>query len=160
MSIFHFVGCVISCKPMTSALEDCFEWARRYGAKTLASQDGQGLFVQFDATDPQLILFACRTAHSVSPPMLRFGFASAVKEAGGVGREARVGERSILQACDLASVAQPGQVLLSSQLGSLLQLAEFAPHARLRPTRVGFPDGRMGSAYQVEPHGAVPTGAA
>jgi len=160
MNIFHFVGCVISSKATTSAVEDCLEWTRRYGAKALANQNGQGLFVQFDAPGPHLILYACRTAQMVHPPMLRFGFASAVKETGGVGQEARVGERSVLQACDLASAAQPGQVLVSSQLGSLLQLAQFEPHARLRPTRVSLPDGRMGSAYEVEPRGAAPAGAA
>jgi len=160
MSIFHFVGCVKSDKPKSSALEVCLDWARRHGAQLLAQGDGHGVFVQFDAPGPQLILFACRAAHLVSPPLLSFGFASAVKETGGVRREARVGERSILLACDLAGAAQPGQVLLSSQLGSLLELAEFEPHARLRPMRMAMPDGRAGSAYTVEMRGAAPAGAA
>jgi hypothetical protein len=42
-------------------------------------------------------------------------------------------------------------VLISSQLASLLQLAELEPHERLLSTRVVLPNGRPASAYLVEP---------
>jgi len=45
-------------------------------------------------------------------------------------------------------------------IGSLLQLAELEPHERMRPMRVALPDGRMGSAYAVEPRRVAPAGAA
>jgi hypothetical protein len=157
---FHIVGCVLATQPETTALDECIEWTRRYGAETLAHEGGKAVFVQFDAPSAQLILHACRTALSARPPPLRFGFASAIKETGGANGAPRVGERGVLQALGLAAAAQPGQVLLSSQLGSLLQLAELEPHERMRPMRVALPDGRMGSAYAVEPRRVAPAGAA
>ncbi len=157
---FHIVGCVLATQPETAAVDECIEWTRRYGAETLAHEGGKAVFVQFDAPSAQLILHACRTALSGRLPMLRFGFASAIKETGGADGAARAGQRGVLQACDLAAAAQPGQVLLSSQLGSLLQLAELEPHERMRPMRVAMPDGRTGSAYEVEPRRAAPAGAA
>ena len=55
---------------------------------------------------------------------------------------------------DLAAAARPGQVLISSQLGSLLQLADLEPHERLLSTRVVLPDGRPASAFLVQPRRA------
>lgn len=157
---FHIVGCVMATQPESPAVDDCLEWTRRHGAQTLVHEGGEAVFVQFDAPSAQLILHACRTVVAGRPPMLRFGFASAIKETGGADGGARAGERGVLQACDLAAAAQPGQVLLSSQLGSLLQLAELEPHERMRPTRVVMPDGRMGSAYKVELRRVAPAGKA
>lgn len=124
---------------------------RRHGADILAQDDREAIFVQFDATGAQLILFGCRTAVSRRQPQLRFGFASGVKEGAAADGPPRVGERGILQARDLAAAARPGQVLLSSQLGSLLQLARLEPHDRLQSRRVCLADGRPASAYAVEP---------
>jgi hypothetical protein len=147
---FHIAGCVLASEPDPAAIGDALDWVRRCGASIL-SQDGRHLmFVRFDAGDGQLVLFGCRAAMARRPPNLRFGYASVVKEAGSSGQP-RAAERGLTQARDLAGVAQPGQVLLSSQLGSLLQVAEVEPHQRLRPVRVPMPGGRTGSAYVVEP---------
>ena len=153
----HIVGCVLAAAPDAGAINDCVEWARRFGAHILDCDESRAVFVQFDAISAQVILFGCRTALSRKPPLLRFGFASAVKEAA-AGGEPRAGERGILQACDLAAAAQPGQVLLSSQLGSLLEVAQIEPFERLRGTRLPLPDGRIASAYEVEPRRAAAAG--
>ena len=157
---FHIVGCVRATRPETAAVDECIAWARRYGAETLAHEGGEAVFVQFDAPSAQLILHACRAVLLSTPPVLRFGFASAIKETGGPDGAARAGQRGVLQARDLAAAARPGQVLLSSQLGSLLQLAELEPQERMRPMRVKLPDGRIGAAYEVELRRAAPAGAA
>lgn len=147
---FHIVGCVVATHPDAGAIDECVGWMRRHEAEVLAQNDREAVFVRFDASDAQMILFSCNTAMLRSPPMLRFGFASGVKE-GGRGKPPRMGERGIAQACDLAGAAQSGQVLLSSQLGSLLQVAQVEPSQRLRPIHVRLLDKRMASAYVVEP---------
>ena len=154
---FHIVGCAVAAQPDPQAMDEFVEWARRFGARMLSQDDGRAVFVQFDAAGAQLILHGCRAAASRRQPPLRFGFASAVKESSGADGEPRAGSRGVQQACDLAAAARPGQVLVSSQLGSLLQLAELEPHERLLPTRVGLPDGRPASAYRVEPRRAPPS---
>jgi hypothetical protein len=146
---FHIVGCVIAAEPDAAAIDECVEWVRRYGAVILSQDDRRAVFVRFDATSGQLILFGSRAALARRPPLLRFSYASAVKEVGADGP--RAAERGVLQACDLAGGAQPGQVLVSSQLGSLLQVAEVEPYERLHSVRVPLADGRTGSAYVVEP---------
>lgn len=147
---FHIVGCALAAEPDAAAIDEFAEWARRHGARMLSQDDRRAVFVQFDAAGTQLILHGCRSAAARRQPRLRVGFASGVKEANGPDGEARAGERGVQQACDLAAAARPGQVLLSSQLGSLLQLAQLEPHDRLLATRVGLPDGRPASAYSVE----------
>lgn len=151
---FHIVGCAVAAQPDAASIDEFVEWARRFGARMLSQDDRQAVFVQFDAAGPQLVLQGCRTAASRRQPPLRFGFAAGVKEANGADGEARAGSRGIQQACDLAAAARPGQVLISSQLGSLLQLAQLEPHDRMLPTRVGLPDGRPASAFLVEPRRA------
>ena len=151
---FHIVGCAVAAQPDPEAMDEFVDWARRFGARLLSQDDRQSVFVQFDAAGAQLILHGCRTAASRRQPALRFGFASGVKEVDGPGGESRVGSRGVQQACDLAAAARPGQVLLSSQLGSLLQLAQLEPCERLLPRRVVLPDGRPASAFLVEPRRA------
>jgi class 3 adenylate cyclase len=151
---FHIVGCAVAAQADPQAMDEFVEWARRFGARMLSQDDGKAVFVQLDAAGAQLIMHGCRTAASRRQPPLRFGFASGVKEASAADGEPRVGERGLRQACDLAAAARPGQVLISSQLGSLLQLAELEPHDRLLSTRVVLPDGRPASAYAVEPRRA------
>lgn len=146
---FHIAGCVIATEPDGPAIGDCVDWARRYRAVILAQDEREAVFVRFDASGGQMILFGCRAARSRKPPLLRFGFASVVKEAGADGQP-RAAERGVTQARGLAAAAQPGQVLLSSQLGSLLQVAEVEPYQRLRSIRVPLPDGRTASGYLVE----------
>ncbi len=146
---FHIVGCVVAAQPDAAAIDQCIDWVQRQGAEVLAHNDREAVFVKFDASDAQLIVFGCRTALLRSPPLLRFGFASGVKE-GSRGQAPRMGERGIAQACDLAGAAQPGQALVSSQLGSLLQVAKFEPAERLRSQQVQLLDGRKASAYAVE----------
>jgi len=153
---FHIAGCVITAQPDAAAIDYCVEWARRHGAEILSHDDRMALFVQFDATSGRLILFGCGTAQARKPPTLRFAYASAVKEAAGADGQRRAGERGLVQAGDLAAAAQPGQVLLSSQLGSLLQVAQVEPFGRMRPMRVALADGRTASAYAVEPRLASP----
>ena len=153
----HIVGCVLAAAPDAGAINDCVEWARRFGAHILDCDESRAVFVQFDAAAAQLVLLGCRAALSRKPPLLRFGYASVVKEGGADGLP-RAGERGVAQARDLAAAAQPGQVLLSSQLGSLLQMADLEPHQRLRQTRVPLADGRMASAYEVEPLRAAQVG--
>lgn len=150
-SRFHIIGCALATQPEVAAMDEFIEWARRFGARLLSQDGRKAVFVQFDAAGAQLILQGCRSAAFRRPPAMRFGFASGVKEANGADGEPRIGSRGIQQACDLAAAARPGQVLVSSQLGSLLQLAKLEPHERLLPTRVGLPDGRPASAYSVEP---------
>lgn len=146
----HIIGCAVAAEPAAEVMDEFIEWARRFGGRMLSVNDRKVVFVQFDAEGSQLILHGCRTAASRREPRLGFGFASAVKEANGAGGTPRAGERSVQQACDLAAAARPGQVLISSQLGSLLQLAELEPQERMLPTRVGLPDGRPASAFSVE----------
>jgi class 3 adenylate cyclase len=148
---FHIVGCAVAAQPDQEAIDEFVEWARRFGALVLSQDDGKAVFVQYDAAGAQLILHGCRTAASRRQPPLRFGFASGVKEANGPGGAPRVGSRGLQQACDLAAAARPGQVLVSSQLGSLLQLAELEPCERLLSRRLVLPDGRPASAFLVEP---------
>lgn len=152
---FHIAGCVIAGEPDPVAIGDVLDWVRRYGATVLSHDERQATFVRFDAGGGQLVLFGCRAAMACKPPNLRFGYASLVKEVDADGQP-RAAERGLAQARDLAGAAQPGQVLLSSQLGSLLQVAEVEPHERLRSLRLPLADGRTGSAYLVEPlRGAV-----
>ena len=145
---FHIVGCVASTQP-SAAIDECIDWLRRQGAEVLAHNDREAVFVKFEAADAELILYATRTAALQRPAELRFGFASGVKEGSG-GGPPRVAERGINQACDLAGAAQGGQVLLSSQLGSLLQVARVAPAERLRSTRVQLLSGQKASAYTID----------
>jgi hypothetical protein len=148
---FHIIGCIASAQPNAAAIDECLDWVRRQDAEILAQNDLEAVFVKFDATDAELILYGCRAAAFRRPPILRFGFASGVKEsAAGSGGTPRMGERGIAQACDLAGAAQPGQVLVSSQLGSLLQVAQVDPADRLRPMHVKLLNGRMASAYTIE----------
>lgn len=154
---FHIVGCAVAAQPDPEAVDEFVEWARRFGAEILSQDDRQVLCVHLDAAGSQLIMHGCRAAAARRQPQLRFGFSSGVKEAAGADGRARVGERGIQQARDLAAAARPGQVLISSQLGSLLQLAQLEPHERLQSTRVLLPDGRPASAYIVEPRRARPT---
>jgi len=155
MTPFHIVGCVLSTETEPDAIEECLEWARRLGAEIISEDQSKAVFVRFDSNSGQLILFGCRAALARKPPVLRFGYASAVKE-GGAGGHSRAGERSIAQASDLAAAALPGQVLLSSQLGSLLQMSQAEPYQRLRSKRVMLPDGRAASTYEVEPLRGAP----
>ena len=150
-SRFHIIGCTIAAQPEPAAVDEFLDWARRYGAEVLSRDAARATFLQFDALGAQLILQGCRSAAARRPDQLRFGFASGVKEANGGAGEFRAGSRGIQQARDLAAAARPGQVLISSQLGSLLQLARLEPHERLQATRVGLPDGRPASAYLVGP---------
>jgi len=153
---FHIAGCVITAQPDAAAIDYCVDWARRHGAEVLSQDDRTAVFVQFDATSGRLILFGCGAAQARKPPTLQFAYASAVKEAAGADGQRRAGERGLVQAGDLAAAARPGQVLLSSQLGSLLQVAKMEPFERLRPMRVPLGDGRTASAYEVEPRLASP----
>jgi hypothetical protein len=146
----NIVGCVLASGAEPMAIEDCVEWARRFGAQVVSQDDRKAVFVQFEAAAAQVVLTGCRAARARKPPVLRFGYASAVRESV-AGGPPRVGERSLAQATDLATAAQPGQVLLSSQLASLLQMAELEPHERLRSLRVPLADGRTASAFEVEP---------
>lgn len=146
---FHIIGCVAAAQPATEQIAECLGWARRLQAEVLGHNDREAVFVQFDAADAQLVLGGCRAALARRPLLLRFGFASGIKEAGADGKP-RAGERGIAQACDLAGAAQPGEVLLSSQLGSLLQIAHVAPADRIHARRVPLLDGRTASAYSVE----------
>lgn len=150
----HIVGCASAAQPDPEAMGEFVDRAGRCGARVLSHSDGRAVFVQFDAAEAQLILHGCRAAASRRQSPLRFGFASGVKEADGAHGEPRAGERGVQQACDLAAAARPGQVLVSSQLGSLLQLADLEPHERLLSTRVMLPDGRPASAFLVEPRRA------
>jgi hypothetical protein len=150
----HIIGCAVTAQPDAASIDEFVEWARRYGARMLSQDDRKALFVQFDAAGTQLILHGCRAAVARRQPQLRFGFASGVREANGSDGEPRAGERGIQQACDLAAAARPAQVLISSQLGSLLQLAGLEPHERLLSTRVVLPDGRPASAFLVQPRRA------
>lgn len=147
---FHIVGCAIAAPPDAGAIDECVQWIRRYGGEVLSHDERRLVFVQFDAAGTQVILFGCRSALAHRPPRLRFGFASAVKEAGADGRP-RAGDRGVAQACDLADGALPGQTLLSSQLGTLLEMARAEPYQRLRPMRLRLPAGRTAAAYAVEP---------
>ena len=151
---FHIAGCVIATTPEAALVDDCVQWARRYGAEILSQDDRHSLFVHFDAAGAQLVLFGCRAALAQRPPRLRFGFASAVKETGAGGQ--RAGERGVQQARELAEAAQPGHTLLSSQLGSLLQMAQLEPCERLRPMHLQLVSGRTAAAYAVEPLRAGP----
>lgn len=151
---FHIIGCSLASQPDAASMDEFVDWAHRYGASMLSHDDRRVVFVQFDAAGAQLIMHGCRSAAARRPPLLRFGFASGVKEALGTDGAPRAGSRGIQQACDLAAAARPGQVLVSSQLGSLLQLAQVEPYERLLSMRVGLPDGRPASAYSVEPRRA------
>jgi hypothetical protein len=154
-AFFHIAGCVVAGEPDPVAIDEVLDWARRYGATVVSHDERLATFVRFDADGGQLVLFGCRAAMARRPPNLRFGYASLVKEVDADGQP-RAAERGLTQAQDLAAAAQPGQVLLSSQLGSLLQVAEVEPHQRLRSLRLPLADGRTGSAYLVEPlRGAV-----
>jgi hypothetical protein len=154
-AFFHIAGCVVAGEPDPVAIDEVLDWARRYGATVVSHDERLATFVRFDADGGQLVLFGCRAAMARRPPNLRFGYASLVKEVDADGQP-RAAERGLTQAQDLAGAAQPGQVLLSSQLGSLLQVAEVEPHQRLRSLRLPLADGRTGSAYLVEPlRGAV-----
>jgi hypothetical protein len=153
---FHIIGCALAARSDAAPIDEFVDWAHRCGARMLSHDDRQAVFVQFDAGGAQLIMQGCRSAAARRPPLLRFGFASGVKEAAGADGAPRAGSRGIQQACDLAAAARAGQVLVSSQLGSLLQLAQVEPYERLLPMRVGLPDGRPASAYSVEPRRAAP----
>lgn len=149
---FHIVGCVIATEPDAPQLAECLDWVQRLQAEVLGRDDRHALFAQFEAADAQLVLVGCRAAVAVRPPVLRFGFANGIKEASADGR-ARIGERGIAQAADLAAAAQPGEVLLSSQFGSLLQIAQVEPAERIHPRRVMLRDGRPASAFAVDLRG-------
>ena len=146
---FHIAGCALTEGSDPLLIGECVDWVRRYGATVLKQEDNRALFVHFDAVQAQVIMHGCRATHANKPPVLRFGFASVVKETAPDG-SARASERGLAQAADLAAAAQPGQVLVSSQLGSLLQLAEIEPAARLKAIRLPLADGRTASAYEVQ----------
>lgn len=155
----NIVGCVLASDADPAAIEDCVEWARRFGAQVVSQDSLKAVFVHFEAAAAQVVLTGCRAARARKPPVLRFGYASAVKESV-AGGPPRVGERGLAQASDLAAAAEPGQVLVSSQLASLLQMAELEPYQRLRSLRVPLADGRVASAFEVEPLRLTPAGGA
>lgn len=147
---FHIIGCVVANEPAAKAIDDCVQWIRRHEAQVLANTDREAVFYKFDAADAELILYACRAVACFQPALLRFGFASGVKEAAaGSASQSRMGERGIVQACDLAGGAKPGEVLVSSQLGSLLKIGQVEPGDRLQPHRVKLLTGQVASAYVV-----------
>lgn len=146
---FHIIGCLVAAEPAPAEVDDCLQWVRRQDAEVLASNEREAIFVKFDAADGELMLHACRAAGLHRPPLLRFAFASGIKESASGRGPPRMGERGIAQACDLAGAAQPGQVLISSQLGSLLQVAQIEPAARLHSTRVKLLSGRTAAAYAI-----------
>lgn len=149
--VLHIAGCVLADdSAAAAAIDDFVQWVRRCGTRILAQEETRAQFVQFDAATAQLVMFGCRAAFGRRPPQLRFGFASAVKESGANG-EPRASERGLAQAADLAAAALAGQVLLSSQLASLLEMAALEPYQRLRPLRLRLADGRQATAYDVAP---------
>jgi len=87
----------------------------------------------------------------VALQLMAFGYAQSLADG-----SAEAGAVAIAAGRPAAAAARAGQVLVSSQLGSLLQLAQVEPYERLLPMRVGLPDGRPASAYSVEPRRAAP----
>ncbi len=148
---FHIVVCVVASRPAADQISDVISQARLQRADILAQGEREAMFVKFDATDAQLIVLACRAVLGQEPSSLRFGFASGIKEkVAGEGGGLRISERSIAQASDLAGGAHDGEVLVSSQLGSLLEIAQIRFGFPMRPTRVNLLDGRKASAYSID----------
>ena len=148
---FHIVGCLIASRPVADLVSHVSAQALEQHAEILAHGDREAMFVKFDATDAQLIVLACRAVLMQEPAVLRFGFASGIRERSvAEGGEPRVSERSLAQASGLASGARDGEVLVSSQLGSLMQIAHINVGLPMRPTRVNLSDGRQAAAYSID----------
>ncbi|HSC01193.1 MAG TPA: hypothetical protein VLE45_14845 [Burkholderiaceae bacterium] len=140
---FQIVGCVFSPEPAAERIDEFARQARRERAVVTARSARQATVVKFGATDAQLIALACRAAGAAQGSPLRFGFACSLGDRSAPGKEgARVSSRSLTQANDLAAGARDGQVLLSTQLASLLAGAQVA----YRSKEVHLPGGRTAVA--------------
>jgi hypothetical protein len=152
---FNIVGCIHAAGAAPELLDGLLGRARKLGVEVLSRSDKETVLIQYDAEDAALITLAMRAVVTQRPSVLHVGFASGVKEMDKVGAH-RLGERGIVQATDLAAAAKAGEVLISSQLGSLLQIAQEGFASRLRPTYVRFVDGRRAAAYRIAFHEADP----
>lgn len=145
----HYVGCLVASRPMAPFIDNAMRQAESLGAQTLWRSDAEARFVCLDAPDAELIVLASRLVLAHQPSALRFGFASGVMESG-AQHEIRISRRSIAQAVELAHAAHNGEVLLSSQLGSLLQISQAQVATRLRGSHVTLDDGRRATAYWID----------
>lgn len=145
----HYVGCLCTAHAMADFLDSALDEIERAGAQMVWRSEQEARFVSLDAPDAQLVLLASRLVLTHQPPLVRFGFSSGVMEAS-LEHEIRISKRSIAQAVELARAARHGEVLLSSQLGSLLQIAQPELAARLRAGEVTLGRDRRASAYWID----------
>jgi len=139
----QIVGCVFSPEPAAERIDEFARQARRERAVVTARSAHQATVVKFGATDAQLIALACRAAGAAQVSPLRFGFACSLGDRSAPGKVgARVRCRTLTPASHLAAGARDGQVLLSTQLASLLAGAQVA----YRSKEVHLPGGRTAVA--------------
>jgi uncharacterized protein YoxC len=128
---FQIVGCVFSAEPAADRIDAFALQARRERAVVTTRNAHQATFVKFNASDAGLIALACRAALAADGAALRFGFACSTSGSTMQGKDGvRVSNRAIAQAGDLAAGARDGEVLVSTQLASLVMesAAELVSH--------------------------------
>src|SRR5512138_3935827 len=117
----QIVGCLLSSQPAEALIDGFVTAARRERAVVTARNAHSAAFVRFQATDAKLVALACAAVATADGATLRFGFASAARDAGAAMQDAwSPSDRSVARARDLAAGAHDGEVLITPHLTLLL----------------------------------------
>lgn len=134
----------------SAAVNDALAELARHGAQTVEASNRRALLAVFDADQPDLLPAAARLVARLKASGLRMAMASGVKERPIAGAAPRMSERSLAQARGLLDHAGPGEVLLSSQLGSLLMVSEPSLTSWMRATRLTTASSAPAQAYRLD----------
>lgn len=134
----------------SAAVNDALAELARHGAQTVEASNRRALLAVFDADRPDLLPAAARLVARLKASGLRMAMASGVKERPVPGAAPRMSERSLAQARGLLDHAGPGEVLLSSQLGSLLMVSEPSLTSWMRAARLTTASSAPAQAYRLD----------
>jgi hypothetical protein len=133
----------------SAVINDALHELAALGARSVEASNRQAVLVAFDAERPDLLRAAAVLVRRFHAAGLRFAMASGVKERPVPGAAPRMSERSLEQARGLLDHAGAGEVLLSSQLGSLLMVSEPKLQPLLRAARLTTANIAPTQAYQL-----------
>jgi hypothetical protein len=134
----------------SAVVNDALAELARHGAQTVEASNRRAVLAAFDADQPDLLRAAARLVARFKASGLRIAMASGVKERPVPGAAPRMSERSLAQARGLLDHAGPGEVLLSSQLGSLLMVSGPALASWMRAARLTTAGSASAQAYQLD----------
>jgi class 3 adenylate cyclase len=131
-------------------LDDAVVGLGAVGGRSLQVEPHGAVVALFDAVEPQPLRVAVELVRRFDDAGLRIAIASGVKERPWSGNQPRISDRSVAQARRLLELAHAGDVLVSSQLGSLLMLSAPELQPALAAVRLTPVDGPVVQAYRLE----------